>query len=196
MWPCRVNARAQAHSTAVVDRRPRQSSVEIYICTAILSSVVRKSLPFARMGRWSSASARSWLWLSIAAQLTSRGGKSGTQCTAINNINSFRVYENRSLSRRRTTVTAVWVSLVVAVTSTDTLLKRVPQPLSRAVGGELAGDYGWAAVESNAYFNYFYYCYLPTRLHNYVILVFLFLCWYCGYIKLVLKDSYTCYIYL
>jgi len=84
---------------------------------------------------------------------------------------SFRVYENRSPLRRRTTVTAVWVSLVVAVTSTDTLLKRVPQPLSRAVGGELAGDYGWAAVESNAYFNYFIFI-IANCQRTYIIMLF------------------------
>jgi len=89
----------------------------------------------------------------------------------------FGCRKNRLRSRRRTTVTAVtFRSLGLtggrgdlngysAVTCTATAVPR------RRWG---TGGYGWAAVESKAYFNYFYYCYLPTLLHNYIILVFLF----------------------
>lgn len=100
----------------------------------------------------------------VAVQRRNSLFEAGTQYTAI--ILSG-VHENRSRSRRRTTVTAVTFRSLgltggrgdlngnTAVTCTATAVPR------RRWG---TGDYGWAAVESNVYFNYFYYCYLPTLL--------------------------------
>jgi len=91
-------------AAAVVDRCTRQSSIEIYICTDVrrmailLFFVVRKSSPFARMGRWSSAFVRPWF---------SSGGIHFSRRKSYTAINLHPFTKTVRGRKRRTTVTAV-----------------------------------------------------------------------------------------